>query len=98
MFAYTADMKVGGYNKVIDYARLGPTLVIASSVVLAIRTARWPPPSSDATVSATDWEAETDRSIAIAKRVLSRLTSRSPDLFVQKDVPWYLPDDEDTLP
>jgi hypothetical protein len=39
-FAYTPTMRVGGYNKAIDYAKLGPTLVIASSIVLALRTAR----------------------------------------------------------
>jgi hypothetical protein len=29
-------MEVGGYNKQVDFAKLGPTLVIASSLVLAI--------------------------------------------------------------
>jgi hypothetical protein len=40
-------MQVGGMNKRVDYARLGPTLVIASSLVLAIRTARSPPHEID---------------------------------------------------
>jgi hypothetical protein len=35
-------VQIGGYNKEVDLAKLGPTLVIASSLVLAIRTARWP--------------------------------------------------------
>jgi hypothetical protein len=91
-------MKIGGYNKVTDYAKLGPSLLIASSLVLAIRTARWPAPNTEATNSGRDWEAQTDRSIWIARRILSYLTSRSPELFQQKDVAWWLADDEDTLP
>ncbi len=91
-------MKVGGYDKAVDYAKLGPTLVIASSLVLAIRTARWKPPDTDSTSSARDWEAEMERSVWIARRVLSHLTAHSPDLFQQKDVPWWLPDEEDVLP
>jgi hypothetical protein len=41
-FAYIDFMEVGGFNKEGDFAKLRPTLVIASSLVLAIRTAKWP--------------------------------------------------------
>ena len=33
-------MRVAGKERQVDFERLGPTLVIAASVILAIRTAR----------------------------------------------------------
>ena len=33
---------IGGYRREVDHQKLGPALLIASSLVLAIRTARWP--------------------------------------------------------
>ncbi len=88
-------MQLGGINQEIDHAKLGPTLVIASSLVLAIRTARW---SRDtvSTASSPEWEAEVEHSIRIARRVLSHLISKSPDLFPHKDAPWHQPSEDDS--
>jgi hypothetical protein len=87
-------MKVGGYRREVDLGKLGPTLIVASSLVLAIRTARWP--STDcATASTPEWDAEAEQSISIARQTMSQLISRSPSLFHQRDVPWYQSDDED---
>ena len=88
-------MQVGGVNKQVDHARLGPTLVIASSLVLAIRTARW---SRDtvSTGSQPEWDAEVEHSVRIANRVLSYLLSKSPGLFQQRDVPWYQPGEDES--
>jgi hypothetical protein len=83
-------MQVGRVSREIDFAKLGPTLVIASSLVLAIRTARWPRNAVN-TASGPEWDAEVTRSIEIAMRVLSQLVAKSPTLFQQKDVPWYQP-------
>jgi hypothetical protein len=88
-------MQVGGVHKRVDHARLGPTLVIASSLVLAIRTARWSRGTLD-TASQMEWEAEVEHSVRIANRVLSHLLSKSPGLFQQKDVPWYQPGEDDS--
>ena len=35
-------MKVAGYDQRPDYTRMGPSLLIASALIMAIRTARWP--------------------------------------------------------
>jgi hypothetical protein len=35
--------KVGGYRREVYFQKLGPTLLIASTLVLAIRTAKWSP-------------------------------------------------------
>ena len=39
--------QIGGYRREVDYQKLGPALLIASSLVLAIRTARCSPTTSD---------------------------------------------------
>ncbi len=88
-------MQVGGVHKRLDHPRLGPSLLIASSLVLAIRTARWPREAVN-TASQPEWDAEVEHSVQIATRVLSYLLSRSPGLFQQKDVPWYQPTEDDS--
>jgi hypothetical protein len=88
------DGKIGGYRREVDYQKLGPALLIASSLVLAIRTAKWKPTHGDG-FSTIDLDKEVEHSIRIAKIVLSHLTSRSPELFQTKDVPWYVATDED---
>jgi hypothetical protein len=88
-------MQVGGVNRRVDQAKLGPTLVIASSLVLAVRTARWPRDSVSAT-SEMEWDGEVEHSVRIANRVLSYLLSKSPDLFQQRNVPWYQPGEDES--
>ena len=39
--------RIGGIRKEVDYQKLSSALVIASSFVLAIRTAKWPTTHSD---------------------------------------------------
>jgi hypothetical protein len=86
--------QVGGYRRDVDYQKLGPALLIASSLVLAIRTARWSPTSSDG-LAHVEWEKEVEHSVRIAKIVLAHLTARSPELFQTKEVPWYVVTDRD---
>ena len=86
--------KVGGHHREVDYPKLGPALLIASSLVLAIRTARWSPTHSDG-LSQTDWDREVEHSVRIAKSVLSHLNSRSPELFQTRSAPWYVATDDD---
>ncbi|WP_260738167.1 hypothetical protein [Tunturiibacter lichenicola] len=86
--------QVGGYRREVDYQKLGPALLIASSLVLAIRTTHWEPTQSDGLAN-IDLEKEVEHSVRIAKIVLSHLTSRDPDLFQSKDVAWYVATDEE---
>ena len=94
MTSTNSDRKVGGCRREVDFQKLGPALVIASSLVLAVRTARWSPTHSDGLAN-MEWEKEVEHSVRIAKIILSHLTARSPDLFQMKDVPWYVATDED---
>jgi hypothetical protein len=86
--------QVGGHRREVDYQKLGPALLIASSLVLAIRTARWSPTHSDGLAN-VEWDAEVEHSVRIAKIVLSHLTVRCSELFQMKDVPWYVATDEE---
>jgi hypothetical protein len=94
MTSTNPNARIGGYRREVDHQKLGPALLIASSLVLAIRTARWPPTHSDG-VSHVDWDKEVEHSVRIAKIVLSHLTSRCPELFQTRDVPWYISVDDE---
>jgi hypothetical protein len=90
----STNQRLGGIRKEVDYRKLGPALLIASSLVLAIRTARWPPTHSDG-LADVEWEKELEHSARIAKAMLTHITSRFPNLFSAKDVPWYAATDDD---
>lgn len=93
MTSTSNEPQIGGHRHEVDYQKLGPALVITSSLVLAIRTARWSPTHSDG-LAHVEWEKEVEHSVRIAKIVLSHLTSRCPELFQMKDVPWYVATDQ----
>jgi hypothetical protein len=86
--------QVGGYRREVDYQKLGPALLIASSLVLAVRTVHWDPTHSDGLAN-VEWDKEVEHSIRIAKAVLSQLTSKRSDIFQSKDVAWYVATDEE---
>lgn len=90
----TNGSRVGGFRKEVDQERLGPTLAIAASLVLGIRTAKWPATHSEG-LSDSDWDKEIEHSVRIARTVLSHLTTRHPELFRAREVPWYVATDED---
>lgn len=94
MTSTNPNTRIGGYRREVDHQKLGPALLIASNLVLAIRTARWTPTHSDG-VSHVEWDKEVEHSVRIAKIVLSHLTSRCPELFQTKDEPWYIPVDDE---
>lgn len=97
-FAYTDPVKIGGYDKAVDNSKLGGALIVGACVILAVRTARWP-----VTVHNRDkpdnklWQ-EVNYAIRLALEVTTELTGRHQDYFKKKDVPWWLPGDEDVLP
>jgi hypothetical protein len=80
------SMETAGYRTEMDLSQVGPTLLIAASLILAIRTAKWPRAAIEADQPA--WEAEVERSVRIAHGILCHLLSKSPFLFPQKYVPW----------
>lgn len=90
----TDGSRVGGFRREVDQERLGPTLAIAASLILGLRTARWPITHSDGLADA-EWEREIEHSVRIARTMLSHLTTRHPELFQARKVPWYVASDDD---
>jgi hypothetical protein len=87
-------IEVGGHHERIDLPKLGPSLLIASALILAIRTARWTA-THDARLSNKDIEKEIDYAISLAQSVLSKLLSKHESLFPRRREPWYQATDED---
>ena len=90
----TNGSRVGGFRKEVEQERLGPIMAIAACLVLGIRTAKWPATHSDELCDA-DWDKEIEHSARIARTMLSHLTTRHPELFRSREVPWHVATDED---
>ena len=90
-------LDVGGYNERPDWPKMGPSLLIASCLILAIRTAKWPP-NADPLLSNQEMNVEIEHSVRTAYRVFAMLMTKYEAIFPQKKDPWYRPDDEDVRP
>jgi hypothetical protein len=85
-------MKVVGNERRPDWPKLGPSIIIATALIVAIRTARWVAKSStDAQFSDVDVELDKEVSFAarISIRVMHELLRRHESLFPQRVVPIY---------
>ena len=87
-------LEVGGYQSRPDWPKLGPSLLISSCLILAIRTAKWAANYGE-TLSNHDLDREIDFSIHVAGMVLSKLLARKDAIFPQKREAWYQANDED---
>lgn len=98
VFAYTRDMglEVGGYEDHPDWPKMGPSLLIATCLILAIRTAKWSA-NYDTGNSNIDLAKEIDYAAHLAGRVFSSLISKHPAIFPTIKKPWYQPGDEDVM-
>lgn len=87
-------MEIGGYKDVPDWPKMGPSLLIATALIVAIRTAKW-----SATIDARNSNCELNREIdfaaQVANRVLSHLESAHPSIFPSRKQPWYRATGED---
>ena len=83
-----------GYRSEVDQEKLGPALVITAGLILGMRTIRWEATHSDG-LAGEEWEKEVEHSARVVKRMLTFLTTRYPDLFQSKKVPWYVATDDD---
>ncbi len=87
-------LKVGGYNEGTDWPKLGPSLLIASALILAIRTAKWPAERNEK-FSNQALQTEIDFAISLANAVLSTLLCTKAIMFPRRREPWFQPDDDD---
>ena len=68
-------LDIGGYDQKPDWSKMGLSLLIASCLILAIRTAKWPSRSSGGTARVHELDVEVEHAIHLAGRVLSHLVS-----------------------
>jgi hypothetical protein len=87
-------LDIGGYDDRPDWPKMGPSLLIATCLILAIRTARWPS-CSNSTASEYDLDQEIDHAAYLAGRVFARLVASHPSIFPNVKQPWYQANDED---
>ncbi len=88
-------MKVTGYEQRPDFSRMGPTLLIASALILAIRTARWPVMTDDSLVT-PELDLEIDYAVLLASRTLSRLLKQKESMFPSRREPRYSPEEDES--
>ena len=88
-------MKVAGYDQRPDYTRMGPSLLIASALILAIRTARWPAALDEKLVS-PELDLEIGYAVLLATRTLSRLLKQKESMFPLRKEARYAPEEEES--
>ena len=69
-------LEVGGYNEEPDWPKMGPSMLVATCLILAIRTAKWPA-RVHKTSSDTDLESEIEYAHKLASRVFSTLITKT---------------------
>lgn len=98
MFAYTQGMmRVMRYEQRPDWPKLGPSVLIATALIVAIRTAKWPAKVDDPKLSDVDPELDQEVRFAarVSMRVMRHLLDRHECLFPQQRVPVWEPTGED---
>ena len=94
-------MRVVGTDRRPDWPKLGPFIIIATALIVAIRTAKWASKAAgDATLSDVDVELDKEVSFAarISIRVMHELLRRHESLFPQRIVPIYEAGSEEESP
>jgi hypothetical protein len=95
VFAYTRLMSpnIGGYEERLDWPKMGPSLLISTCLILAIRTSK-KSASHDAQFSATELDTEIEYAAHLAGRVLAILLRTNRAIFPQRKEPWYQADED----
>jgi hypothetical protein len=87
-------LKVGGTKDHPHWPKMGPSFMIATRLIFAIRTAKWPP-NFDSSFSEASLDQEIGYAAHLARRVLMSLMSKNEAIFPSAKKPWYKPDEED---
>jgi len=64
-------LEVGGYHGRTDWPKMGPSLLIATCLIVASRTTKWPP-RCDSSTSGGDLDEEIHFAANVASRVRRR--------------------------
>jgi hypothetical protein len=87
-------LDIGGYEQRPDWPKMGPSLLIAACLVLAIRTAKWPPRSTGAPPQTVRGDRE--RGASGGPSLECALVSHHETIFPRKKAPWFVANGEDT--
>jgi hypothetical protein len=74
---------------------MGPSLLIGTCLILAVRTPKWPPRGSGGTAPDRELDVEIETAVHLAVRVLSAVASRHETIFPRRKEPWFVPYGED---
>ena len=88
-------LNVAGFEQKPDFPKMGPSLLIGTCLILAVRTAKWSIRSAGNTASDKELESEVEHAIRLAGRVPSVLIAGHASLFPQMREPWFVPDEGD---
>jgi hypothetical protein len=88
-------LDIGGFEQRPDCPKMGPSLLIGTCLILAIRTAKWPA-IFDERCSEMDLDREIAYAAQLAGRVLAALVGRHESIFSSRMEPWYQATDEDS--
>ena len=95
-------MKVVGNERRPDWPKLGPSIIIATALIVAIRTAKWVAKIVGGRTTCQDVDVELDKEVSFAARisirVMHELLRRHESLFPQRVVPTYEGGSEEDSP
>lgn len=87
-----------GHDRSPDWPKLGPSILIATALIVAIRTAKWTTNPGPGDHGLSDTDVELDKEVQFARRisvrVMNELLRTHEDLFPQKLTPRWEPTDE----
>jgi len=85
-------MKVVGHERKPDWPKLGPSIIIATALIVAIRTAMWATRASG-DVAVSDMDTDLDKEVSFAVRISVRVTHellrKHASLFPQTKEPIF---------
>ncbi|HEX5234624.1 MAG TPA: hypothetical protein VFW25_04760 [Silvibacterium sp.] len=87
-------MAIIDHQRSPNWPKLGPSMLIATALVVGIRTAKWATKVPGVSDVDPELDQEVDFAIRITIRVMRALLRHHPGLFPEKQVPIYEPDDE----
>jgi hypothetical protein len=87
-------LEIGGDHNRPDWPKMGPSLLIATALIVAIRTARWPI-RDDHQISNPELDEEIHYAARVAQWIMVHLMHTCETVFPQRKEPWYQANDED---
>ena len=90
-------IEVGGYHDRTDWPKMGPSLLIATALIVAIRTAKWPA-RCDTSLSGAELNDEIHFAANVASPVMPSLIGKYESIFPQRKEPWYTTADDEDAP